>query len=488
MLVVLPALVLVFAAGFVIGGVRAPVGAWLASLALMWLALIPMTILGIVVGLWVKGDAVQGLTTLLLLVLSMLGGLWFPVQIMPQRDADHRAHLAVLLAGGARSVVVPAGCGLPVGRRGRPVGVVDRADRPGRPGLSSGHGGQQALMPGSGGAGMASAALSRFLRPAGFDAHEDPQAAPGVHHGADSAKPWTLRRGLQNRLWLYLCGLVFLVFAIGSIWEGDPSRAVVIARSVAIGVIAVAYVLTAWMVDMSIRARWVYVGGFFALLAATSTVWGWSFVYYGVYVTIVIAALIPWRIARLMIVGWGVLLVMIAAVIPAWTPVYIALIAVAMGLAMGSGLESGRVGAQLARAQQRVSTLAVAAERERISRDLHDILGHSLTAISIKSELAGRLVDVESRRRQGADRRGGGDRPAGPGRRPRHGVGDPGGPGRRRGRQGSISPAGGRHRGSGAVGATAADRPDQRAVRLRGPRGRHQCGPAQRRHRAAPSR
>ena len=83
MLVVLPALVLVFAAGFVIGGVRAPLGAWLASLALMWLALIPMTILGVVVGLWVKGDAVQGLTTLLLLVLSMLGGLWFPVQIMP---------------------------------------------------------------------------------------------------------------------------------------------------------------------------------------------------------------------------------------------------------------------------------------------------------------------------------------------------------------------------------------------------------------------
>ena len=241
---------------------------------------------------------------------------------------------------------------------------------------------------------MASAALSRFLRPAGFDPYEDPQAAPGVSHANDSAKPWTLRRGLQNRLWLYLCGLVFMVFAINSIWEGDPSREVVIARSVAIGVIAVAYVITAWMVDMSIRARWAYVGGFFALLAATATVWGWSFVYYGVYITIVIAALIPWRIARLMIVGWGALLLIIAAVIPAWSPAYIALIAVAMGLAMGSGLESGRVGAQLTRSQRRVSTLAVSAERERISRDLHDILGHSLTAISIKSELAGRLVDA----------------------------------------------------------------------------------------------
>jgi ABC-2 type transport system permease protein len=83
MFVVLPALVLVFAAGFVIGGVRAPAGVWLASLGLMWLGLIPLTILGIVVGLWVRAEAVQGLTTLLLLILAMLGGLWFPVEVMP---------------------------------------------------------------------------------------------------------------------------------------------------------------------------------------------------------------------------------------------------------------------------------------------------------------------------------------------------------------------------------------------------------------------
>ena len=51
-------------------------------------------------------------------------------------------------------------------------------------------------------------------------------------------------------------------------------------------------------------------------------------------------------------------------------------------------------GPSCARAERRVSTLAVSAERERISRDLHDILGHSLTAISIKSELAGRLIDA----------------------------------------------------------------------------------------------
>jgi len=83
MFIVLPALVLVFAAGFLIGGVRAPVVVWLASLGLMWLALIPLTILGVVLGLWFKAEAVQGVTTLLLLVLAMLGGLWWPIQMMP---------------------------------------------------------------------------------------------------------------------------------------------------------------------------------------------------------------------------------------------------------------------------------------------------------------------------------------------------------------------------------------------------------------------
>ena len=83
MMLVLPSLLLVFAAGFVVGGVRMPVTAWLASLALMWLALIPLAIFGIVIGLWVKAEAVGGVTTLVLLLLAMLGGLWVPVDLMP---------------------------------------------------------------------------------------------------------------------------------------------------------------------------------------------------------------------------------------------------------------------------------------------------------------------------------------------------------------------------------------------------------------------
>ncbi|WP_151081907.1 sensor histidine kinase [Nocardioides cynanchi] len=39
--------------------------------------------------------------------------------------------------------------------------------------------------------------------------------------------------------------------------------------------------------------------------------------------------------------------------------------------------------------------LELADERNRFARDLHDILGHSLTVITVKAELANRLVDVD---------------------------------------------------------------------------------------------
>lgn len=39
--------------------------------------------------------------------------------------------------------------------------------------------------------------------------------------------------------------------------------------------------------------------------------------------------------------------------------------------------------------------LAIARERESIAADVHDLLGHSLTVVTLKSELAGRLIDTD---------------------------------------------------------------------------------------------
>lgn len=50
------------------------------------------------------------------------------------------------------------------------------------------------------------------------------------------------------------------------------------------------------------------------------------------------------------------------------------------------------------RAEDSRSALALVAERERVARDVHDVLGHSLTALSVKAELAARLIDVDPAR------------------------------------------------------------------------------------------
>jgi two-component system, NarL family, sensor histidine kinase DesK len=47
---------------------------------------------------------------------------------------------------------------------------------------------------------------------------------------------------------------------------------------------------------------------------------------------------------------------------------------------------------ELTEARAELARTAVAAERERFARDLHDLLGHSLSVIAIKAELAGRLL------------------------------------------------------------------------------------------------
>jgi two-component system sensor histidine kinase DesK len=54
--------------------------------------------------------------------------------------------------------------------------------------------------------------------------------------------------------------------------------------------------------------------------------------------------------------------------------------------------EQKRADMKLRAAQEENVTLAAVAERERIARDLHDVLGHTLSVIVLKAELAGRLL------------------------------------------------------------------------------------------------
>lgn len=60
--------------------------------------------------------------------------------------------------------------------------------------------------------------------------------------------------------------------------------------------------------------------------------------------------------------------------------------------------ERNRMNRQLRKANEEIEHLAKVAERERIARDLHDVLGHTLSVITLKSELAGKLMDRDPQR------------------------------------------------------------------------------------------
>jgi two-component system sensor histidine kinase DesK len=56
--------------------------------------------------------------------------------------------------------------------------------------------------------------------------------------------------------------------------------------------------------------------------------------------------------------------------------------------------------AKLRLAQQEIERLAKLAERERIARDMHDLLGHTLSVVVLKSELAQKLMSRDPARAQ----------------------------------------------------------------------------------------
>ena len=68
---------------------------------------------------------------------------------------------------------------------------------------------------------------------------------------------------------------------------------------------------------------------------------------------------------------------------------------IAIGVFVGNHflVENTRKRAELKLSHDEVRRLAALAERERIGRDLHDLLGHTLSMVALKSELAGKLLD-----------------------------------------------------------------------------------------------
>lgn len=80
----------------------------------------------------------------------------------------------------------------------------------------------------------------------------------------------------------------------------------------------------------------------------------------------------------------------------AWLPGGIGILAVGAGNIHFAEVYRHRL--RLQQAQDAAEEMAKVAERERIARDLHDLLGHTLSVIVMKSELASKLADRDPAR------------------------------------------------------------------------------------------
>jgi two-component system, NarL family, sensor histidine kinase DesK len=71
---------------------------------------------------------------------------------------------------------------------------------------------------------------------------------------------------------------------------------------------------------------------------------------------------------------------------------------VSIGVLMAAFGRIARANRELRTTREQLARMAVSEERLRIARDLHDLLGHSLSVIALKSELARKLVEREPSR------------------------------------------------------------------------------------------
>ncbi|WP_431278475.1 histidine kinase [Leifsonia poae] len=195
-----------------------------------------------------------------------------------------------------------------------------------------------------------------------------------------------------------IIGLLYQISTVIGVWSSSGSLGEKVAATFVLCLVYIGFLVIPplfWWSSLRVRA-WAVVGYFVLNLAlfpliGISACWTW------VYVACVIGMLgLPpvASIASIAALGAGQL-VIVALTGDFDDNWFIALVTVSIGIMMfafARQLESYR---SLKRAQGEIARLAVIEERGRFSRDMHDVLGHSLTVVTVKSELARRLVAID---------------------------------------------------------------------------------------------
>ncbi|MFF2507347.1 sensor histidine kinase [Streptomyces sp. NPDC058067] len=219
--------------------------------------------------------------------------------------------------------------------------------------------------------------------------------------------PRNRREALRKLLWIGIW-LVFMGNPIEDLLDGGHT-----AWATALGWLGlVSFVGVYLVLVFRHTARAMRLGRLAAILGALAAValvmsltLGAPWLVLFVYVSVSCGAVLPMRYAR-----WSILAVtagMVLLSIPLGRGGDLALVVPALlgGFAMTGVRQLVRTTVELRRARATVAQLAANEERLRLARDLHDLLGHSLSLITLKSELAGRMLpgDPEKAGKEVAD-------------------------------------------------------------------------------------
>jgi two-component system, NarL family, sensor histidine kinase DesK len=202
-----------------------------------------------------------------------------------------------------------------------------------------------------------------------------------------SGQRWYQRVADVRAPWIWLAYLPLF----GATWLGAPPDTLDLVASAAGLLIFLALYIHA----LRDPARGVTLPAILILLVAFAMIpFGGNWTVLAVYACATAAELRPARAgvrlsAGLMLVS---VVAMIAVRLPWYVVAMVALFEAMVVYGKISGLALGEKHGALLRAQEEVRVLAQEAERERIARDLHDLLGRTLTLIALKSDLAARLV------------------------------------------------------------------------------------------------
>ncbi|MFE4358230.1 MULTISPECIES: sensor histidine kinase [unclassified Kitasatospora] len=223
--------------------------------------------------------------------------------------------------------------------------------------------------------------------------------------------PVETRRQLLVKVAWMLLWMLYLAYPAGDLLSGAHTTAGTVLGWCCLAGFVGAYVLLVIFrsqAGMRPRACLAIVTTMVALAVATSVVLGSAFLTLFIYASVCVAIITPARYALRVLIAMAVLTAVVGAAIGAGNDniTTFALSAFLSGVAMTGLQRLVATMKELREARAAVAHLAASEERLRMARDLHDLLGHSLSLITLKSELAGRFMDAgkdEAARAQVAD-------------------------------------------------------------------------------------